>query len=396
MLKEILEANNPQEISEIYHQKAESFLNEHGWTEDACPKCNRRYFSKVAQQGCGDSSCSGTFEFLTDQRKERIYSSLDLNTAFKDYFEKQGFESYPAKSILNENGTTLFTSAGVQILDDCVLRNTEVPANTLIVSQPSLRTQYIDSIGEGNSLSFVNICTETANATPEDHFANLDRWLGFVSKLGLYAGDITLHKRKLVQKWGTITVQSEIVAVFYKGLEIGDGNYNYGFDPKPINIKTISDFGFGLERLVWILHKGSYFDSVGPLSESLRGNNNIQELTKTLTLLAASGLEPSNRDKGYRFRLFTKKLVKSTFPKYLQLSHLASHYHEYWKRLVHLPVQKEVSATKIQNEYDRNYNQKINLELSINIDSNCSTEDFLLKLLKSGINRDIVTRLIRN
>ena len=395
MSKENTVDSIPTSVPDKYHQEFELFLKKNGWNEKICPTCDQCFYAKKIQQGCGDSTCSGNFEFLDDDRKEKTISLHDTNVAFRNYFLENGFSSHSAKSILNENGTTLFTSAGVQVLDNCILRNGEAPTDSIIVSQPSLRTQYADSIGEGNSLSFVNICTETANATPEVHFQNLDKWLGFLSKLGVYVGDLTLHKRNLVQKWGEMTVQSDIVAIFYKGLEIGDGNYNYGFNPEPSSIKTVSDFGFGLERLTWILRKGSYFDAIGPLTESLNGDNKVQEIVKTVALLASSGLTPSNKDKGYRFRLFTKKLVELSFPKHLQLSHLIDHYHKYWNDFVNLPVESNSASESVQGEYDRNYNLQLNKVLLTNVDANCNTEQFLLNLLSSGVKRDDIGHIYK-
>ncbi|TSC89443.1 MAG: hypothetical protein G01um10145_600 [Microgenomates group bacterium Gr01-1014_5] len=388
-------SNNDTETLKTYRAQLELFLRERGWERRDCSRCERQYYAKGVSQNCGDSTCCGSFEFLQDVRRERSLTLPGLEIVVRNHFENAGFELHPPKSILNEGGTTLFTSAGVQLLDDWVLKDANPPRRPLYVSQPSVRTQHLDSIGEGNSLSFVNICTEVANATPETHFVNLDHWLDCLSRLGLYVGDITLHERRLIQQWGDVTLKSEIIAIFYKGLEIGDGNYNYGFTPQASNATFISDFGFGLERLAWILRKGSYFDGVGPLSESLKGNSVLQELIKTLTLLSSYGLEPSNKDRGYRFRLFAKKLVALTFPEHCVVFPLASYYYNYWKNFADLLIQQDLVVDIIQREYDRNYNQRVNLLLSAKSDPNCPTEEYLLKLLMSRVSRDGIAQILR-
>lgn len=181
----------------------------------------------------------------------------------------------------------------------------------------------------------------------------------------------------------------------YKGLEIGDGNYDYGFNPSIPGLISISDFGFGLERLTWIFRKDSYFDSVGPLNASLRGNRLLQELAKTLTLLAAHNLEPSNRDRGYRYRLFAKRIVDLTFPEYLDLRQLVGYYHRFWKHFTNLAVDADSTKINIQREYERNYNKMINDKLAVSLNPDCPTEDFLVNLVKAGVSRSQLVRVLR-
>jgi len=383
----LAELRRSEELTSDFQTQLEAFTSKRGWNKSECGTCHRQYFSK-GNSSCGDIECTKEYGFLSDSRKEKFGSPLEVNNRFRKYFEGLGYRPHAAKSILNEGGTTLFTSAGVQILDDHIFREAGAPTEPLLVSQPSLRTQYADSIGEGNSLSFVNICTETVNCKPDVFFANLDQWIGFLSKLGLFAGDITLHRRQMEQRWGSTSLKSEIVAVYYKGLEIGDGNYDYSFDPNSTKVATISDFGFGLERINWIMTKGSYFDSVGPLTESLKGNGLVQEMAKTATLLASSGLEPSNKDKGYRYRSFAKKIAQLLFPSHKDLQALASYYHRYWSSFVQLPVSSDTTSVSLQSEYDRNYNLIVNTSLSADIDPNQPTEAFLSEILKRGIGRD--------
>lgn len=387
--------NSPDlEIAVSYETQKDSFLEKRNWVSRDCEHCGVRFFSKKRRPDYGDISCHGNQEFLHDERKKKVISPVEINSSFQSFFAQKGFEICSAKSILNEDGTTLFTSAGVQILDDSVFRGKPAPEKPLLVSQPSLRTQYLDNINEGNSLSFVNICTEQANTLPEDHMKTLDLWLEFLSKQGLYMGDVTLLERKKEQQWRDLKVQSKIIAIYYKGLEIGDGNYDYEFNPHVPGVTSISDFGFGLERLTWIQRKDSYFDGVGPLNESLRGNGLIQELTKTLTLLAAYGLEPSNKDKGYRYRLFTKKIVDLTFPKYLNLPQLVNYYYQYWNHFVNFSTNANSTARSVQGEYERNYNKIIRDRLTVSIDPNCPTEEFLINLFKAGVSRDQLAQLL--
>lgn len=389
-----LKINHQNEISEEYQMKKDIFLKENGWSKRECKICQKTYFSKRQTAHCGKISCGGELEFLKDERKGKIIPLVDLNSTFQSFFKKTDFVIYPAKSILNQNGTTLFTSAGVQILDDLIFRGKLDQEKPIVISQPSLRTQYIDKISEGNSLSFVNICTEIVNASPETHIQTLNKWMKYLSSIGIYMGDITIHEREIEQKWGDINLKSKIIAIFYKGLEIGDGNYDYNFNPSVKGLKTVSDFGFGLERLSWILRKDSYFDSIGPLKESLKKNFNNQEIIKTLTLMASSGLEPSNKDKGYRYRSFTKRLAELNFPKYLELKELIEHYYNYWNYFVDSPKDLKKTYENIHKEYDRSYNQIINHLTQTCADPNCSTEEFLLNLLKGGIKRENLAKLL--
>lgn len=387
---------NIEDVGLEYEIQKNAFLKDRRWINNNCPSCGRHYFSKNERDNCGGSGCSPESNFLNDERKNKPVTPIQVNENFKRFFQEKGYLLVPPKSILNDNGTTLFTSAGVQILDDIVLRNNSVTDTRILVSQPSLRTQYLDNIKEGNSLSFVNICTEQVNASPTEHVETLDKWLEFLSKQGLYMGDITLIDKSKIQKWGDLTLKSKILSINYKGLEIGDGNYNFGFSPNILGLSSISDFGFGLERLTWLQRKGSYFDCIGPLNTSLRENGFNQELIKTMSLLAASGLNPSNKDKGYRYRLFAKEIATINFPKYISLTELVNYYYVYWNSLTNLSVNADLVVKSVQREYDRNYNQILNSKLSSKLNIDCPTEEFLQLLATKGVERQVIANLLKS
>ena len=68
----------------------------------------------------------------------------------------------------------------------------------------------------------------------------------------------------------------------------------------------MSDVGFGLERIRWLVNNGSYFDLY---SDSSKIASYVKAYISVIALLRVNNINPSNKSYGYRARLFSKKLV---------------------------------------------------------------------------------------
>ena len=161
----------------------------------------------------------------------------------------------------------------------------------------------------------------------------------------------------------------------------------------------MSDVGFGLEKIRWLINGGSYFDLY---SDSSKIDSYIKAYLSVIALLRVNDIKPSNKNYGYRARLFSKKLVNLLEAKTLSLE-LQNYLMEalkYWK--IWQDIDNEIETDIIEQEYIRNCNRYIidiltsegyNNLSGINI--NVSREEFKKKLLSSMVEPEKIKKLLR-
>ena len=300
-----------------------------------------------------------------------------------------------------KNGSTLFISAGVQILDSIIYDEKEIFTDKIFITQPVFRTQFIHKINEGVSSSFINIATEMINKNPKEHFYALNQWIKLLNNLGLNKENIILKSLERYDRWGKRKFLQKILKIYYKDLEIGDALYIDMPQDSRESI-SISDIGFGLDRIKWLLSdNASYHQAIAPNSELFSNlDNKIIDYTRTLSLLAGSGVKPSNNEHGYRFRQLSKLLIKTNLGKKINLNNLVKSWHEDWQKWTNLPVSEEDAGKIIGLENERNLNRGILDILKVNypdvdIDINQST-DKVIKLLKgTSVDKEYLQKILK-
>lgn len=68
----------------------------------------------------------------------------------------------------------------------------------------------------------------------------------------------------------------------------------------------MSDVWFVLERIRWCININSYFDLY---TDSMSIPTSIKTYLSVIALLCINGVKPSNKNYGYSFRSFSKKLA---------------------------------------------------------------------------------------
>lgn len=377
--------NKNNEINENlpeYFISMRNFLNEHNFVEVKSSNDVELQTQKIYKSDQSNDINNKTYEVQGEMLK-----NLKTPEFLKSFFEKAKFENIPSKSIINESGLTLFISAGVQVLDPIIHDEKEIFAEKIYIAQPVFRTQFIPKISEGVSSSFINIATEMLNKSPEEHFHALDQWMELLNILGLSKENLILKSIERYDKWGKRKFLQKILKIYYDDLEIGDALYIDMPQDSRENI-LISDIGFGLDRIKWLLSANkSYFQTIAPDNEVfLNLDNKTIDYTRTLSLLAGFGIEPSNNEHGYRFRQLSKLLIKTNLGKKIDLNNLIRHWYNDWQKWTNF-LKSEEDVKKIINiENERNLNREI-LDIlkkdypDVDININQST-DKLIKLLK--------------
>jgi len=339
------------------------------------------------------------FRFIESPINPRGAELLSTPDFLNRYFAQKGFKVVSPIPLLNENGTTLFTCAGVQILDPIIHQEGPIPQEPTFVAQPVLRTQFIDNIEEGSSTSFINVSTCQLNISRQEHFQHLQAWIDLFIQLGLREADLYFKTKPYEQRWGDKTVKSEKIFIVYDGLEIGDASYVEDLPQNGRPNLSLSDIGFGLERIKWVMQGGSYFDALGSgrVASSIDGVSAV--CSHTLSLLSGEGLKPSNKAQGYRFRLFSKKLVSNTLGGHLGTQEQVRDYYKYWERWTSLLMTEDQAIQAVAQENARNFNRILLDRLcerhpDVGLDINLPTAVILKRLKGTSVKPDYLNQVL--
>ncbi|MEI6237956.1 MAG: hypothetical protein WCP15_00285 [bacterium] len=388
---EVLRQFEPNDNFEGYKSEKENFLKEYSFElensvgqEDETEKIKYVNRSK---------------EFV-DEKEGGIDSKiLESPNGLNQYFEDNGFKSIKPISIVKKDGTTLYVSSGVQILDLVIHEESDIPENKIFIAQPVVRTQFIDSVKDNVSTSFINLSTESVNGDANDHFNSVIKWFSFMKLLGISSGEITVIEKSTSQRWGKRKFDNLVLKFLYKGLEIGDAIYIPAMPQDTRSPISISDIGFGIERLNSVVNDVLYFNAiVKDDPEMINLSKKILDYIRTLTLICSSGVEPSNSDHGYRFRLFAKRIVPEILGLGIDVSKLVTFFFNEWNKWCNLQTDVDHTISIIGKELDRNLNRLILDEVNkthrlIGIEINRSTEQFWTALRNSGVSEDEVSLL---
>lgn len=380
-----------------FFEALHSLVQRWSFTRQRCDKCGRDFFGKSGRMNCGDASCSERSNFLFAGERHLEMTCGEVAKRFRSYFVNAGYPNAPACQMVNETGTTLFVVAANQILDPVVFQEKNTEERRACVAQPSIRTQFREVLGkeEGFSTSFVNIATLILSPSLEEHFQAVDDWVSFLSSCGFTVEDIQLRIRTDRPDWGGKKFRNIVLDVNYQGIQLGDAVLNIAIPQNSRSPLTVSDIGFGVERMSWALQKNpSYFSSIAQKDFSKDQVRMIDGI-RTVSLIAGSGIMPSNKGRGYRFRLFLKEampLGRRAMNHYLKSSY------DYWADFISLPCTFENVERTVNEEIDRNINLEICNKLGLKKGREFireSVSDFLVRLESQGVDTVYVRDLIQ-
>lgn len=328
--------------------------------------------------------------FIDNPKSPQGADLLGSREYLNTFFNEEGFTVALPKPIVNKGGTTFFTCAGVQVLDDVIYREADIDV-PLFVAQPVIRSQFAGQTKDGTTTSFVNVCTEAVNQPVASHFASLECWIKFLTHLGFEKEEFVFYPDFDEPKWGNKKFKCHMVRVRYQKLSIGDAMFLYDVPQDSRGSLVVSDIGFGLERLKWVLKGGNYRSVLFPGADLEKIPFPVLDYCRTLALFAGSGVVPSNSDEGYRFRQFSKKLMVQTKGMKFDLEGLFGISFSEWGKWISLE-EIEKARSSFMRENTRNFNGLLIGRLKgrfpdINIDINRPTEE-LIKLLRGTSVRD--------
>lgn len=378
--KDILKSSGAISIKE--------YFTNHAWVERECVNCGTDFLLKAKNMTstCGRTNCSG-LDFLEKPKRKRFLTTDGLALQFASYYTRLGYEQSKPIDIVNNLGSTLFIGTAGQIFDNIIFNEAEIDIKPKFVVQPVIRLQGKSYVGEkpGFSTSFVNIAVEQINPTIEQHVTHMDNWLTFMSKTGLFMGDVTVRIVKDSPEWGDHKLDAITTKIYYGGLEIGVANWFVGIPQKTREPLHMSDISFGLERMVWVANKSSsYYDAIGPLNYSFKNDQRLMDCYRTAVLMSLAGVQPDIKDRSSKLRGIIREISD---PDRDIDRDLIRFYTDWWKKFSKFEISSDKVIQVIVDERNRNINIKLknSLGLSDSIQLNISPLEYVSKALEFGI-----------
>jgi hypothetical protein len=359
-------------------------MTEHGWLTGVCEACGRTFFHKPRKTHptrCAWRSCGEGNAFLALPKRKRLLTTADALATMRKHFATAGFSLVEPLNVgLPASGTTDLVVAGVQVLNGVIHQGGTAQGERIAVIQPCVRTQFQPHVQEreGTSTAFVNVCTECVYATPEEHMQRVDEWCTLLSNLGLHMHDFTVVLRTSEKNWGTGAFPSCELFFSYCGLELGDAMFSR-IPRVGLDVLSLSDIGFGLERVVWAINKtASYFDMHLPWMA--QGSREMFDACRTLALLALCDVRASNKGSGLQYRRFAKLLSEGWYCE--DMYHAFARYFAYWSDFLEPSTELAMALQRVRLEVERFVNIRICNALSLPTPrSGETTEEYCSRLV---------------
>jgi alanyl-tRNA synthetase len=231
------------------------------YLRNKCKRCGVYFWSIKPREDCGDAPCSDYTFF--DIPVRRALSYRDANKLFLEFFNKHGHEVVEPKPVVARWREDLYlTIASIVVFQPHVTSGlVQPPANPLVIAQPCIRLEDIDSVGLTIGRHLTNFIMGGHHA-----FNYIDKYVYWTNETVEYA------RRFFVEEVGV--PEEEIV--FKESWWEGGGNAGPSFEvaigglelatlvfmmykvngPNYIEMPLkIVDTGYGIERIAWFTQR---------------------------------------------------------------------------------------------------------------------------------------------
>lgn len=271
---------------------------EKGFKRQQCRVCGAHFWSLVDRSDCGDVPCT-EYTFMGIRARRRL-GYREVRDLFLDFFRKRGHEVVEPRPVVARWREDLYlTIASIVVFQPHVTSGlVPPPANPLVIAQPCIRLEDIDSVGLTLGRHLTNFIMGGHHA-----FNYSDRrvyWTDetveyayefFVEELGVPEEEITFKE----SWWEGGGNAGPCFEVAVGGLELATlvfmmyRSADGGYEELPIKIV---DTGYGIERIAWFLQKTpTAFHAVyGPLVPEFHKALGVPEPSEEMLLAALQGM----------------------------------------------------------------------------------------------------------
>lgn len=377
----------------LFVEEITDYLSSREWTVQNCDNCFKEFFNRNnALSFC--PNCRSSDEFLGFDKRKRFIDDSTLVEKFQFFFTSLNYTEQNSIPMIPKYGQTLFTVAGVQIVNSHLFVDEPLMDENCFMLQPSIRLQTMNDTSSycGCSTAFVNSVTLQPVSDISDHLIHFDHWLDFLTDLGFQKKDLGIKFRFNIQNWGLGNFLNMNVDVYYGGLSLFNASFFYKMptvSKVPINV---SDMGVTIERTLWMLNKTpSYFDIIGPYEMALSGRNNEIDAIRTMVLMMGAGVVGNSKNgkermRSKKIRSFARKI--SSLKTKINIGRVVEFFYDYWTKYIDLPVERNDVVRAIQKEHQVAVNREIleilgSNKMSQNIE--LDTHIFIKKLIDERI-----------
>jgi len=240
-------------------------LKKLGMKRQTCKKCGMIFWSILDREVCGDSSCTGIYDFIGNTPATKKMEFAETYHLFRKFLEKRGYTHVDRFPIVARWRDDLdFNIASIIGFQPYITKGIVAPPAELVtIPQNCLRFGDIDNVGytgrHGSNFVMIGQC---AFKKPEEYdqakyVIDLFEWFTLI--MGIPKEEMQIHE----DAWVGGGDCGPSMEFFSRGLELGNQVYMW-FDMseakdikdlKPLKIKVL-DMGMGLERCCWF-SKGS-------------------------------------------------------------------------------------------------------------------------------------------
>ncbi len=237
------------------------FFKEIGFKRRKCKVCGTPFWSKE-KEVCGDAPCQD-YEFFEVPVKRRL-SFREAREAFLNFFKRRGHEILPPRPVVARWREDLYlTIASIVVFQPHVTKGiVPPPANPLVISQPCIRLEDIDSVGItlGRHMTGFEMGGHHAFNYPDKRVYWKEETVKlayefFTEEIGVPEEYITF-KESWWEGGGNAGPSFEVAIeglevatlVFMQYEVVGEKQY------RPMNMKIV-DTGYGIERIAWLTQK---------------------------------------------------------------------------------------------------------------------------------------------
>lgn len=318
----------------------------------------------------------------------------------------EGFDLVEPESVVRHaDSTTLFTTAGVQRIEE-MTKDERVPEKQqIMLFQPVIRSQFIDKINENSFTSFINFTALSIDSSYDEYLESAKKLISMIAENADDLGKIIISFKEDFVKWGHRKFNNCAITIAYNDIEVGECVYIKDYPINDQNKISITDMGLGVERVnkaLFNVSGVSYPEGMDSLDLSESEINSIIDPIRSMVIIVAEGVSPSNKNHGYRLRQFSKRYVERSQGLNIEVVGLIEESLKYWQTYG-LKAVRDLDEIKkiIIAENSRNTNALLLRKLKetqgveLGIDINQPIDDFI-KQIGFSLSEDDIKKLINN
>ncbi len=262
---------------------------------------------------------------------------VEIREKFLKFFVDRGHTIVPSSSLLPDDPSVLFTTAGMQQFKKYYTEPKLAPSLNVVSIQKSMRTSDIDEVGDDSHLTFFEML---GNFSFGGYFKKeaIQYAYDFIAKdLGLKIDYVTVYlddtesekiwhevdpsleikkMGKADNWWGPTGDQGPCgptTEIYVNGIEIWNVVFNQYFQDKSGTLQPLEtpgiDTGMGLERLAMVLQGKQNIFQTDLFEYAKSYSPVVADHARATAFLITDGVLPSNKDQGYVLRRLMRRII---------------------------------------------------------------------------------------